>query len=124
MPVSLASPLRTNLQWFAAFTGTSKETNIRLLSNHSLIFCATPSSFPLISRMEYGKNKNVRTNYEILHFVNNLCILSFHCYLFVFFSALEITGENLEDLLAYDDLFLDYFNCFLALPVSLRLFLT
>lgn len=37
--------------------------------------------------------------------------------LFVF-SALEITGENLEDLLAYDDLFLDYFNAFLALPVS------
>ncbi|XP_052766652.1 uncharacterized protein LOC128207645 isoform X4 [Mya arenaria] len=31
--------------------------------------------------------------------------------------ALEITGENLEDLLAYDDLFLDYFNAFLALPV-------
>ena len=33
------------------------------------------------------------------------------------FSALEITGENLEDLLAYDDLFLDYFNAFLQLPV-------
>lgn len=32
-------------------------------------------------------------------------------------GALEISGENLEDLLAYDDLFLDYFNCFLALPV-------
>ncbi|XP_060552397.1 LOW QUALITY PROTEIN: uncharacterized protein LOC132713733, partial [Ruditapes philippinarum] len=31
--------------------------------------------------------------------------------------TLEITGENLEDLLAYDDLFLDYFNAFLALPV-------
>ncbi|KAL4237950.1 hypothetical protein ACF0H5_002660 [Mactra antiquata] len=31
--------------------------------------------------------------------------------------SLEITGENLEDLLAYDDLFLDYFNAFLALPV-------
>ncbi|WAR18877.1 hypothetical protein MAR_000715, partial [Mya arenaria] len=31
-------------------------------------------------------------------------------------NALEITGENLEDLLAYDDLFLDYFNAFLALP--------
>ncbi|KAK3093892.1 hypothetical protein FSP39_021520 [Pinctada imbricata] len=35
----------------------------------------------------------------------------------LFFSALEITGENLEDLLAYDDLFLDYFNAFLQLPV-------
>ncbi|CAL1527617.1 unnamed protein product [Lymnaea stagnalis] len=32
-------------------------------------------------------------------------------------GALDITGENLEDLLAYDDHFLDYFNCFLALPV-------
>ncbi|KAL5009301.1 hypothetical protein ScPMuIL_014882 [Solemya velum] len=32
-------------------------------------------------------------------------------------SALEITGENLEDLLAYDDLFLDFFNAFLSLPV-------
>ncbi|XP_052275180.1 uncharacterized protein LOC127874696 isoform X4 [Dreissena polymorpha] len=32
-------------------------------------------------------------------------------------NALEITGENLEDLLAYDDLFLDYFNAFLTLPV-------
>ena len=38
--------------------------------------------------------------------------------LFFLISALEITGENLEDLLAYDDLFLDYFNAFLALPVS------
>lgn len=34
-----------------------------------------------------------------------------------YFAALEITGENLEDLLAYDDLFLDYFNAFLSLPV-------
>ncbi|XP_070180129.1 regulator of G-protein signaling 22-like isoform X2 [Littorina saxatilis] len=32
-------------------------------------------------------------------------------------TSLEISGENLEDLLAYDDLFLDYFNAFLALPV-------
>ncbi|KAK7103819.1 hypothetical protein V1264_018644 [Littorina saxatilis] len=32
-------------------------------------------------------------------------------------KGLEISGENLEDLLAYDDLFLDYFNAFLALPV-------
>ncbi|KAH9492920.1 hypothetical protein Btru_032617 [Bulinus truncatus] len=32
-------------------------------------------------------------------------------------GGLEITGENLEDLLAYDDLFLDFFNCFLSLPV-------
>ena len=36
-----------------------------------------------------------------------------HCCIVV-----EITEENLEDLLAYDDLFLDYFNAFLALPVS------
>ena len=39
-------------------------------------------------------------------------------------AALEITGENLEDLLAYDDLFLDYFNAFLALPVSIDATLT
>ncbi|XP_069117342.1 regulator of G-protein signaling 22-like isoform X3 [Argopecten irradians] len=32
-------------------------------------------------------------------------------------NALDITGENFEDLLAYDDLFLDYFNAFLALNV-------
>ncbi|XP_048259130.1 uncharacterized protein LOC124151105 isoform X3 [Haliotis rufescens] len=31
--------------------------------------------------------------------------------------CLDISGENLEDLLAYDDLFLDYFNAFLGLPV-------
>ena len=36
----------------------------------------------------------------------------------LFLVAIEITEENLEDLLAYDDLFLDYFNAFLALPVS------
>ncbi|PVD26500.1 hypothetical protein C0Q70_14177 [Pomacea canaliculata] len=33
------------------------------------------------------------------------------------FTRFEITGENLEDLLAYDDLFLDFFNAFLSLPV-------
>ncbi|XP_067682061.1 regulator of G-protein signaling 22-like isoform X1 [Haliotis asinina] len=32
-------------------------------------------------------------------------------------KGLDISGENLEDLLAYDDLFLDYFNAFLGLPV-------
>ncbi|XP_064623262.1 uncharacterized protein LOC135485317 isoform X4 [Lineus longissimus] len=30
--------------------------------------------------------------------------------------GIEISGENLEDLLAYDELFLDYFNAFLELP--------
>ena len=34
------------------------------------------------------------------------------------FSAIEISEENLEDLLAYDDIFVDYFNAFLSLPVS------
>jgi len=33
--------------------------------------------------------------------------------------APEITEENFEDLLACDDVFLDYFNTFLTLPVSL-----
>ncbi|XP_013386604.1 uncharacterized protein LOC106156055 isoform X2 [Lingula anatina] len=31
-------------------------------------------------------------------------------------KAVDLSEENLEDLLAYDDLFLDYFNAFLALP--------
>lgn len=55
----------------------------------------------------------------VRHCCHPLCH-SFAAYsLLLFISALEITGENLEDLLAYDDLFLDYFNCFLGLPVSL-----
>ena len=33
-------------------------------------------------------------------------------------SAADITEDNLEDLLAYDDLFNDYFNKFLSKPVS------
>ena len=33
---------------------------------------------------------------------------------------MEITEENFEDLLAYDDLFVDYFNAFMALPVSIE----
>lgn len=32
--------------------------------------------------------------------------------------ALDITEENFEELLAIDDVLLDYFNAFLALPVS------
>ncbi|KAI0239141.1 hypothetical protein LSAT2_010110 [Lamellibrachia satsuma] len=32
-------------------------------------------------------------------------------------EGIDITEDNLEDLLTYDDLFLDYFNAFLALPV-------
>lgn len=32
--------------------------------------------------------------------------------------AVDLTEDTLEDLLAYDDLFLDYFNAFLQLPVS------
>lgn len=37
--------------------------------------------------------------------------------------VLEIMGENLEDLLVYDDFFLDYFNVFLFLLVSVLNFL-
>ena len=33
-------------------------------------------------------------------------------------AGIDITDDNLEDLLTYDDLFLDYYNAFLALPVS------
>ena len=32
--------------------------------------------------------------------------------------AVGVTEENFEDLLANDDVFLDYFNAFLCLPVS------
>ncbi|XP_070578468.1 regulator of G-protein signaling 22-like isoform X5 [Ptychodera flava] len=32
------------------------------------------------------------------------------------FTAIEVTEDNFEALLAYDDLFLDYFNAFLQLP--------
>ena len=32
--------------------------------------------------------------------------------------APEVTEDSLEDLLAYDDVLLDYFNAFLCLPVS------
>ena len=35
--------------------------------------------------------------------------------------AADITEENLEDLLAYDDLFNDYFNKFLSKPVRQNL---
>ena len=38
-------------------------------------------------------------------------------YLFLI-SAIEVNEDNFEALLAYDDLFLDYFNAFLSLPVS------
>ena len=34
------------------------------------------------------------------------------------YIAPEITEENFEDLLAYDDVLVDYFNAFLCLPVS------
>jgi len=34
-----------------------------------------------------------------------------------FFTGLQITGETLEDRLAYDYIFVEYFNAFLALPV-------
>jgi len=34
------------------------------------------------------------------------------------FLAVEVTADNFEDLLAYDDVLLDYFNSFLVLPVS------
>ena len=46
-----------------------------------------------------------------------LCVslMSFLCLIL----AVDITEENLEDLLAYDDLFLDYFNAFLSLPVCI-----
>lgn len=38
---------------------------------------------------------------------------------FHYFLVFEVNEENLEDLLTFDDLFLDFFNAFLALPVSI-----
>lgn len=32
-------------------------------------------------------------------------------------AAVDLNEDTLEDLLTYDDLFLDYFNAFLQLPV-------
>ena len=45
---------------------------------------------------------------------------SFIIYVFYFFSwtAIEVNEDNFDSLLAYDDLFLDYFNAFLQYPVS------
>ncbi|ESO83511.1 hypothetical protein LOTGIDRAFT_236545 [Lottia gigantea] len=60
------------------------------------ILCFEMSWWKMITSYEYHQNLSVK---EWLR------------------KALEITPENLEDLLTYDDLFLDYFNAFLALPV-------
>jgi hypothetical protein len=56
--------------------------------------------------------------------VCNCCKLhrSIHDIFYFNISAIEINEDNLEDLLTYDDLFLDYFNAFLALPVSIEVF--
>ena len=56
--------------------------------------------------------------FHYFHIFQNFCAEIFSNFIDSFPSAIEITEENLEDLLAYDDLFLDYFNTFLALPVS------
>jgi len=37
---------------------------------------------------------------------------------YILYIAPEITEDSFEDLLAYDDVLLDYFNAFLCLPVS------
>lgn len=39
------------------------------------------------------------------------------------FLGLKITDEILEDRLAFDEIFVEYFNAFLALPVSTRVML-
>jgi hypothetical protein len=43
----------------------------------------------------------------------------------IYFQCLdiEVTANNLEDLLVCDDLFLDYFNAFLTLPVRNAMFI-
>ena len=37
--------------------------------------------------------------------------------------GLKITDETLEDRLAFDEIFVEYFNAFLALPVSMQVML-
>ena len=46
-------------------------------------------------------------------------ILLLLIYIILYFESpgLKITDETLEDRLAYDEIFVDYFNAFLALPV-------
>lgn len=39
------------------------------------------------------------------------------------FLGLKITDETLEDRLAFDEIFVEYFNAFLALPVSVQVML-
>jgi len=39
-------------------------------------------------------------------------------FFYIYIAPDEITEDNFEDLLAYDDVLLDYFNAFLCLPVS------
>lgn len=39
------------------------------------------------------------------------------------FPGLKITDETLEDRLAFDEIFVEYFNAFLALPVSMQVML-
>ena len=39
------------------------------------------------------------------------------------FLGLKITDETLEDRLAFDEIFVEYFNAFLALPVSMQVML-
>ena len=39
------------------------------------------------------------------------------------FPGLKITDETLEDRLAFDEIFVEYFNAFLALPVSTQVML-
>ena len=41
-----------------------------------------------------------------------------------FSPGLKITDETLEDRLAYDEIFVEYFNAFMALPVSWLKYMT
>ncbi|XP_070578482.1 regulator of G-protein signaling 22-like isoform X18 [Ptychodera flava] len=46
----------------------------------------------------------------------NLKKLSKEGFILTYYMTIEVTEDNFEALLAYDDLFLDYFNAFLQLP--------
>ena len=49
---------------------------------------------------------------------SNYYLKSYKLKYFELSPGLRITDETLEDRLAYDEIFVEYFNAFLALPVS------
>lgn len=71
--------------------------------------------------------QNKRNLYQCTQRVNNLRLqchmdLLFNSVNYCFFVGDYLTNSGLEDLLAFDDIFLDYFNNFLKNPVNKKRF--